>query len=204
MEEELYQLLLSLKLGDGCFIYQNKGEPKNYYFSTNCIKKDYVDYKLSVIKKNNIKTVEYVSYSGYKEQNSLYAFRTHNDERISVVGRMTVLNAIKELNKLGLILLFLDDGSIHKKKGTIHIYCNSFSDTEVDALVEKIFELYGEKRCTKLMDNKKDGRMYPYLYVPKVVATKFKEDIEKFLIENNITSLFYKANLPSQTIENKE
>lgn len=204
MDRELFQTLLGLKLGDGCYTFQNKIGDKNYHFKTNSKNKDYIDYKKSVMDKNNIHTREYTSYSGYKEDSMLYAFRTHNDERISIVGRMSVAEAIDNLDKLGVIMLFLDDGSLHKNKNVIHLYCNSFSEEDSKKLAQKIYNLFGGKEPKVYFDKKKDGRIYPYLYIPKETSNIINKEVIEFLNKNNIESLKYKTFLPSQTIENKE
>lgn len=99
--------------------------------------------------KNNIQTKEYTSYSGYKEDSMLYAFRTHNDERISIVGRMSIAEAIDNLDKLGVIILFLDDGSLRKNKNVMHLYCNSLSEGDSKNFLRKfiIFSVEKNQKC---------------------------------------------------------
>lgn len=201
-ESLISQLILSLKLGDGCLVDQSK--TKHYYLQTNSINLDYITHKKVRLEKLGVKTNRLrIGKSGYKESSKIYTFTTPINPLISNVGSMIVSECIRNLNKIGLIYFFLDDGSLHKRKAFGHIYCNTFSDSEVEVLIERIFQLYPYKRCSKRIDKKKDGRKYPYIYIPVSTMNEFRKDIEKFLNYYDIQSLMYKAVLPSQTVENK-
>ena len=192
-----YQLLLSQKVGDGCFITQvkEKDGKENYYFSSNSINLDYINFKKSVFDSidgmhtHNIREGK----SGYNSTSKIYSFDTRNHALISLVGRKKTLEVLDELNKIGLIIFYLDDGTYHQKKHFGHIYCNTFSDEEVDRLIKKVYYFYPQKLCKKRYDRKKDGRFYPYIYIPVCVMDEFKKDIERFLVENKIDSMLYKV-----------
>jgi hypothetical protein len=201
MNNKLYQLLLSLKLGDGCYITQNVTENKRYRVSTNSIKRDYVEYKRSILESFGLKTKDIKCFSGYNKNSNMYGITTHVTVETTLVGNMSLKSAIEDLDSYGIILLYLDDGSLHKTKHYMHIYCNSFSIEETNLLIDKIFSFYPQKRCALRFDRKKDGRCFPYVYVPKSVACEMNKDVRDFLISNNIDSLLYKTFLPSQTIE---
>lgn len=202
MEHELYQLLLSLRIGDGCFVNQRKTLSKTYHVQTSSINKDYLMQKEKVFNAYKIKTRAMRCVSGYKEDSDICGFVTATTPEITYVGNMDKLSVIDQLDILGLIYYYLDDGSLHKTKHYMNIYCNSFCDEEVSHLVNKLYELFPIKRCSILTDRKKDGKAYPYIYVPVSVASLFSKNVRAFLEINNINSLLYKTLPPPQTIEN--
>ena len=106
---------------------------------------------------------------------------------------MSTIEILHKLDIQGLVYYFLDDGTYHQRKHFGHLYCNTFSDDEVEVLIDVLYKFYPQKRCTKRFDRKKDGRQYPYIYIPVVVMNEFKKDIKNFLEENNIDSLMYKV-----------
>lgn len=191
------QLLYSLKIGDGCFVTQCKDESverPNYYLMANSINLDYISHKKSQLDKLGISTQPlHIGKSGYKDSSVIYNFGTRNHPLITKVGNMSITDILKSINVEGLVYLFLDDGTFHQKKHFGHIYCNTFSDEEVELLINVMYKFYPQKRCVKRLDKKKDGRQYPYIYIPVVVMNEFRKDIQKFLEENNINSLMYKV-----------
>lgn len=201
MNNELYQLCLSLKIGDGCYVSQSS-TTKNFHMSTRSINKDYLDYKRNIFTKNDILTKDIVCPSGYKKGSIIYGFSTRVEPIISVVGNMSKIEILDSLDILGLILYYLDDGSLHKNKHFMHLYCNSFNSLEVEKLIEILYNFFPQKRCPVRYDKKKDGRVFPYIYIPVCVAKEFSKLVYDFLVRNNINSLLYKTISPSQTIEN--
>ena len=204
MNNELYQLLLSLKLGDGCFITQRKTLSKTYYLKVNSINSDYLGYKESVLNKYGIATKPIKCQSGYNKESNIKGFTTLTVSEVSEIGNMSISNIIKDLDILGLTYYYLDDGSLHKHKHFMHLYCNSFSIDESKELVDKIYEIFPQKKCSLHFDRKKDGRVFPYIYIPCSVSKVFTLYVRKFLLDNDINSMLYKTFLPSQTIENIE
>lgn len=195
---EYKQLLLSGKLGDGGIVTQ----VKNAYITFNTINRDYLEYKYEVLARGgfNMSKITYGT-SGYNKEVKIPRISTGVDLRISAVRDLSVTQAIGQLDKIGFVQLYLDDGSYKLKKRCAHLYINSFSEEEVVAMVDKIEELYGEKRCSIYQDRKKDGRSFPYLYIPVTTMALILVDVQKFLIENKLYSLYYKGGLPSTTIE---
>ena len=193
----LKQLLLSAKLGDGCYIKQRV----NASLSFNSVALNYLIHKKIILEKNGINTSHLsYGYSGYKLKKKIPRFYTKVDERLTEIYNMSKLECIQQLNKIGLIYLYLDDGSIHKRNGTGHIYCNSFSIEETETLINKIYELYPIKRASINYDRKKDGRCYPYVYIPKIVMIDFVKDVKNFLNKYDINDMLYKTVIPSTTI----
>lgn len=191
------QLLYSLKLGDGGFVTQckDKSNPKpNYYLQVTSINLDYISHKKSQLDVLGVFTQPlHIGKSGFKSTSIIYRFSTRNHHLISRVGNMNTIDIINSLNIEGLTYLFLDDGTFHQKKHFGHIYCNSFNDEEVETLIKVMYKFYPQKLCVKRVDKKKDGRQYPYIYIPVIVMNEFKKDIGKFLEENHIESMKYKV-----------
>lgn len=194
------QLLLSAKFGDACYV--NMG--KNYKVMFQNKNLDYLSYKKNELNKLGIYTRDFQTVkSGYKKGSFSYSLDTRVNSILTEYAEIPNIQAIRAFNKEGLILFYLDDGTYHQNKHFMHLYCNTFSDIEVDELIKVFFKHYPQKLCAKRVDRKKDGRSYPYIYIPVVVAEVFKKDVHKFLIKNDIPSLLYKTGLPSQTIESR-
>lgn len=191
------QLLYSLKIGDGCFVTQCKDKSNkrpHYYLKSMSINLDYLSHKKSEIEKLGIITQPlHTGKSGYKESSVIYNFATRNHYLISKVGNMSVTEVLNKLNKEGLVYYFLDDGTFHQKKHFGHLYCNTFTDDEVQTLIEVMYKFYPQKKCAKRIDKKKDGRQYPYIYIPVVVMDEFRKDVKDFLEKYEIKSLMYKV-----------
>lgn len=134
----LNDILISGKLGDGCVINVNA----NSKISFVCKHKDYLAYKKNEIEKQIKCSGLRTQKSGYKEGAFSYTFSSVSDEKITTISNLTVSECIKSLNKDSFTLLYLDDGSLHKSKHFIHLYCNSFSEDETHLLIDKIKELY--------------------------------------------------------------
>lgn len=202
MNNELFQLLLSLKIGDGCYINQRRIHTPTYYVSTNSINLDYVEFKKRLLNKYKIHTNDYIGKSEYGSKKPIYGIKTRVEPEITIVGRMSVDEILDSLDIYGLILYYLDDGSLHKSKHIMNIYCNSFTWDETEHLINVIYKFFPSKRCTHLYDKKKDGRIFNYVYVNTCVTSEFSSLVREFLINNNINSLLYKTISPPQTIEN--
>lgn len=198
----LEQLLISGKLGDGCLVRVSETSGTTIKFNT--VAMNYLVHKKLQLELNGIGTSN-ITYgtSGYKKGKLIPRFSSHVDERITKVYEMSKLECINKLNKIGLIYLFLDDGSLHKHKYFGNIYCNTFTDEEIEALRNKIDNFYPQSKTSKLYDRKKDGRVYPYVSIHKASMLEFLKDIQEFVIKYEISDMFYKAGLPSTTISNE-
>lgn len=205
-DTRITQLLYSAHIGDGCYVKNSTGEKFGYVsYCLNYISYDlrYLTYKRDLFITNGFSCSNYrITCSGYKKNSFGFNFSVRSFGELNKVGAMSKIDVISRLNKFGLIIYYLDDGSYHQKRNFGHLYCNDFTPEEVDSLVEKVYELYPIKKCAIRLDRKKDGREYPYLYIPVSTMKVFKEDVFSFLKRNRLNSLYYKAGLPSQTIEN--
>lgn len=207
MKTEKYnQLLLSGKIGDGCYVTQTSEKLRfgEYRYSMSFTSKnlDYLAHKKLELKKLGVVTGKFKKVeSGYKKGNFSSVFYTRVHPYLTKIGNISILECVNNLNMKGLIYYYLDDGTYHQKRHFMQLYCNTFNEEEVNALIEKIYEIYPIKRCSKRWDRKKDGRKYPYLYIPVSTSNIFKEDVKNFLINNDIPSMLYKSGSPSTTIE---
>lgn len=197
------QILLSAKLGDGS--YAKCPTNINYCFRFTSYKLDYISHVKSQIDKlgyytGNLATTK----SGFKKGSFGYTFSTRVHPYFTKIALMSISEALDLITKLGLCYLFLDDGSLHKHKFFGHIYCNSFNDAEVEKLIEVMYKYYPQKKCSKRIDKKKDGRKYPYIYIPVQVMNVFKEDVKKLIDKYELHSFDYKVVSPSQTIERQD
>lgn len=90
--------------------------------------------------------------------------------------------------------MYLDDGSWHKNKQFMHLYCNTFNDSQLELLTAKLTLLLGiSPRPRK--DRKKDGRSYNYLYFSTDLSRVFGSFVESFVTANQIKSMYYKVGL---------
>ena len=205
-DNRLLQLMYSAKIGDGSFIKNSTGERfgyVGYYIQYVSYDLRYLTYKRDLFMSNGFACSNYrITQSGFKKDSFGYNFSVRMFEELNHVAEMPKVEVISKLNKLGLILYYLDDGSYHQKKHFGNLYCNDFIDEEVNQLISKVYDLYHVKKCSIRFDRKKDGREYPYLYITVSTMNMFKEDVLSFLKRNKLYSLYYKAGLPSQTIEN--
>lgn len=65
MDNELYQLLLSLKIGDGCYITQSRNR-NTYSLKSSSVNADYLKYKKDVLSKLCTFIVTHLMMKKYK------------------------------------------------------------------------------------------------------------------------------------------
>ena len=201
LNKKYLQVLLSAKLGDGCYVEQSG----RHYLQFVSYHLDYITHIKSKLDSKGFYTSNLrIQKSGYKKDSFGYAFSTRIDVRLDSVAEMSVLQVLDNIDIEGLCYFFLDDGSFHQKKHFGHLYCNTFTDIEVDKLVQVFYKFYPQKLCKKRIDKKKDGRSYPYIYIPVAVMDSFRIDLKKFLMKYDLQSFYYKIGQPSQTIERQK
>lgn len=201
LQSNIGQFLLSAKLGDGCY-RQNGTRETSVYMTFVSYKDGYANFVNSFLNRYGFKTCPMRKvYSGYKKGSSGWAVTTRIHYTLCEISEMSKLEAIQNLNKFGLSFLYLDDGSLHKRRFCGHIYCNTFSDQEVEALIDKMYELYPIVRSSKRLDRKKDGRQYPYIYISTFTMKEFRKDVAKIIDQYGLHCFDYKVLQPSQTIE---
>ena len=188
MKTDLERLALNAKLGDGCIAPQGASYGMNFV-STSL---DYLLYKQLLGVKAGASRIR-TQKSGYSGKKVIYVFNVHNTVEAAAAHKMSYTEAIADLDSLDLIMWILDDGSVHKRAGTIHLYSNMLSDIESLHLAEKIFQMYPVAKPSVRVDRKKDGRKFNYIYIPRLTAEAIQKDMEIFLNNNGIQSLLYKS-----------
>lgn len=193
-------IILNARLGDGCITDRGK----NCFLSFTSKNLDYLEYKRNLVLEYTPTSIT-LGISGYTGNKDIYRFSTRVHSDINPYKYKTYTECITELTLEDLVIWYLDDGSWHKSKKTMHLYCNMLSEEEANLLADKIHSIFNIKRPAIRWDRKKDGRKFVYLYFSTYLADVFKDYVIAFLTINNINSLLYKAgqlNSPSQTIEN--
>lgn len=133
-------------------------------------------------------------YSGYNKDYTGWKFRVNGSKRAYKYKIMSNMGAIDLLTKKDLILWYLDDGSYHINRKTMHLYSNMFNKEESLKLIDKITDLFNIDPRLRI-DRKKDGREFYYLYFRRRMVKVFRPMVEDFLRENSINDLLYKAGI---------
>jgi hypothetical protein len=178
------------KLGDGCVVKP----PKNINATMNFVS---TDLSLLLLKRN-LCSQEGISFgkigtqkSGYGGTKTIYKFSSHVNEEITRVADASLSELILTLDKEDLFLWFMDDGSWHKTRNTMHLYSNMLNDAETDELITQIGDIYGiAPRARK--DRKKDGRSFNYLYFPRDLVKRFRPEFKDYVMSYGLESMYYK------------
>lgn len=185
------QVAKNAKLGDGCVV---KGASN----VNACIKFISTDLSYLLLKRDKCEKEGFstgqigTQKSGYGGAKTIYKFDTHVDPRITEVYEANLSDLIISLDKEDLILWYLDDGSWHKTRHTMHLYSNMLDDKETQLLIKQIARLYEvEPRPRK--DRKQDGREFNYLYFPRDLVRLFRPDVEEYIERNNLGTMYYKV-----------
>ncbi|MDJ0827723.1 MAG: hypothetical protein QNJ16_19720 [Rhodobacter sp.] len=112
---------------------------------------------------------------------------------------------IELIRRIGLEDFFLwlcDDGSIHKRSGFMNLCSHSLSLAENIELSWHLWHYLGiETRV--LPERKKDERVFFYQYIPRAQVESYIPEMEKWLYENELTSLLYKIGKVYRLDENR-
>lgn len=191
-------IAVNAKLGDGCLnIPPNCINARALFNGKNV---QWISFKRDLAIKKGYRVSQLKqAYSGYKDSMSLVQFSTSVDKRLTEAFFADRYEFLKNLSNFDLILWYIDDGSWHRSRKTMHLYCNMLNESEMQELIDRIGFLYGI--CpTPRQDRKKDGRSYPYLYFPRLLVEKFRKDVFHFLKVHELDSLYYKVGETSETI----
>lgn len=176
------------KLGDGCII-----KPvKNASMSFTSTDLNIIHLKREMCKNEGFTFGEIgTQKSGYGGTKTIYKFNTHVDEKITKVADASLSELIHSLDKEDLFLWYIDDGSWHKKRHTMHLYSNMLNDAETDELITIIGDIYGiAPRPRK--DRKRDGRSFNYLYFPRDLVKRFRPEFKDYAMSYNLETMYYK------------
>ena len=114
-----YQVLLTAVVGDGN-LSKTKNENWNSCYSTNCIHRDYIEFK-KLLLGNLSFNISKVENNGYKK-GILYTLSTKRLPIITTIKNYTLDKILQEIDELGLAIWFYDDGSLHKNKLYAKLY----------------------------------------------------------------------------------
>lgn len=176
------------KLGDGCIAKSCKNA--NLMFMS-------TDIKLLHLKRSMCLDEGLVigdmgtQKSGYGGKKTIYKFGSRVNERITDVYNASITDLIQTLDKEDLFLWYMDDGSWHKTRNTMHLYSNMLDDEETEILIESIGSLYGILP-RKRKDRKKDGRSFNYLYFPRTLVKAFRPEFKEYAISHELDTMYYK------------
>lgn len=176
------------RLGDGCVIKPSR----NAYMS-------FMTTDLSLILlKRKMCDKEGITYgklgtqkSGYGGTKTIHKFDSHVNEKITEVAGASISELVETLDKEDLFLWYMDDGSWHKTRNTMHLYSNMLNDDETDELITQIGDIYGiAPRPRK--DRKRDGRSFNYLYFPRELVKLFRPEFKDYVMSYELDSMYYK------------
>lgn len=125
LTNEQLQVLVSGKFGDGS-LNTPKSEKSNATFSTNCIYEEYLKFKKYLLGDLSFNITSETN-RGYKE-NTIYRLSTKASEDITKIRNMSIEEALKLIDDLGVALWFYDDGSLHKTKLFYNLNTQAFSE----------------------------------------------------------------------------
>lgn len=187
------------KFGDGCLSIGKSSKNARASFSGKNVQ--WISFKRDLFSTSEYKIGKMgARYSGYKDTFSLVGFSIGADVRLTEAYYKPTSEALSEMTKHDLLLWYIDDGSWHKVRHTMHLYSNMLNDEETDTLIKRIEYLYGIAP-RKRVDRKKDGRSYLYLYFPRKLVEIFRYEVLDFLKTNELDTLLYKVGETSTTSE---
>lgn len=201
LSNEQIQVLITGKFGDGCFNPNSRAKyhPEmnfNYHYSTNCIFKEYVEYKRKLLGNLCNTQVKESINSGYK-RNLIYSIRSICDKRITDIACESIQDSLYRMDELGLALWFFDDGSLHKIKSFYNLNTQCYSRDVVESILAPFLMERFNIRAIPTIERKKDGREFWYLRIGKFNGA-FK--ISEILAKHNLKCFDYKL-ISSETIQ---
>lgn len=189
----LHYLIKNAILGDGTLRVHKKTCHIRYISSS----KEYIEFKKSLIVGSNltrISILDNMQYSGYKDDYSIHRVDISGipKEEAGVTDSIEIEAVIEQLDEYDLFLWYLDDGSWHKTRNTMHLYCNMLNEKQTNLLCDKIESIHGI-RPTIRIDRKKDGRQFYYLYYPRKLVNVLHPIYRQYLIDANLECMYYKV-----------
>jgi hypothetical protein len=171
MDNIVKQILIGTTLGDGHITSSG-------IFSTGCKYKEWVDYKMSVLKEYRPK-YNYLETNGFSP-NPYHRFTLHAHEDIKLIWRMNLKELCNSLDELGLAVWFYDDGSLHKRNLFYNLNTHSYTQEEHDKYIIPCLNSFGIKAKT-LTERKPDGRIFTYTWIPKTLGAQIVNRVLKQL-----------------------
>jgi hypothetical protein len=173
------QVLLTGMLGDG-HLTKPKNENSNSLYTTNCIHKEYVEYKKELLGDLSF-NISSRTNNGYKK-GIIYTVTTKRSKVITDIKNKSLVEILEKLNELGIALWFYDDGSLHKRALFYNLNTQKFSKEENITVLEylKKYNIYAKVTP----ERKKDGRIFYYLRISKYEgAYEISKILNKYYID---------------------
>ena len=158
---------------------------------------EYVEYKKKLFLESGVeyKTIrDSDEYSGYKDDYSIKCLNIGGipREQLNLGVEYNIAEILKTLTEFDLFLWYLDDGSWHKTRNTMHLYCNSLTLEQTNILADRINELYGIRPKLRI-DRKTDGREFNYLYYPRKLVNILHPIYKEFIENAELECMIYKV-----------
>lgn len=185
-----FDLFLNAKLGDGCLSIVTHKNNRMCTARFNGTVESWQLCKLKLAKqsgyaaKSNLLQREQAK--GAYGTKPIHHFSFTEKEQVLYYTGLTIKECINKLSIYDLVAWYLDDGSYHVSRETMHLYSNSLSKEENLYLIEHIFTLLSERPRLRV-DRKKDGREYYYLYFGRKLIINFFPYVKNFLDYHQLT-----------------
>lgn len=201
LSNEQVQVLLTGKFGDGALATNSKAKfyPNfnfNYYYCTNCIHKEYIEYKKKLLGSLCTSPIKESINKGFKA-NIIYKINSICSKAITEIACESLEKSLNRMDELGLALWFFDDGSLHKNKNFYNLNTQRYSEDINRNLIAPFLKDKFNIIAKPTIERKKDGREFWYLRIGKFDGA-FK--ISEILKASNINCFNYKL-ISSETIQ---
>lgn len=185
----LSRIATNARLGDGRLGDNSRNANVSFYSTDKLL----LEHKERMLLEEGYEGIKWgTQESGYGGTKTIYKLTTTVSEKATVVRELPIEDILRSIDERDLILWYLDDGSWHIKRHTMHLYSNMLNAEQTQILIERIEQLYGIAPRIRT-DRKQDGRSFYYLYFPRELVVKFRPIVRQYLIDNALTSLYYKV-----------
>lgn len=185
----LSKIAVNARLGDGRLGDASKNANISFY-STD---KSLLEHKERLLLAEGYGGIKWgTQLSGYGGTKTIYKMSTFVSDKATEVRDLPIEDILRSIDEEGLIMWYLDDGSWHIKRHTMHLYSNMLDANQTQILIERIEQLYGIAPRIRT-DRKQDGRSFYYIYFPRELVVKFRPIVRQYLIDNALSTLYYKV-----------
>ncbi|MBQ9392012.1 MAG: hypothetical protein IJU02_07495 [Lachnospiraceae bacterium] len=186
LSNEQIQVLITGKFGDGCLVPNSRAKyhPEinfNYYYSTNSIHKEYIEYKKKLLGNLCITSINEIMNMGFKPA-PIYRISSICSKAITEIACEDLNISLDRMNELGLALWFFDDGSLHKIKYFYNLNTQRYSKEVVENIIAPFLKNRFSIIAKPTIERKKDGREFWYLRVGKFDGAFIISEILKNII----------------------
>lgn len=185
----LSRIAINARIGDGRLGDSSKNANISFYSTDKLL----LEHKERILLAEGYSGINWgTQLSGYGGTKTIYKMYTHVSEKATIVRDLPIEDILCTLDEHDLIMWYLDDGSWHIKRHTMHLYSNMLDAEQSQILIERIEHLYGIAPRLRT-DRKQDGRSFYYLYFPRELVVKFRPIVRQYLIDNALSTLYYKV-----------